>query len=51
MVDLHDAGEDEALDVGAEAADVSGELEGQHGDSPVGEIDAGATETGFLIEP
>ena len=34
----------------AQAANVGRELERQHGDGAVGEIDAGAAQTGFLIE-
>src|SRR5579859_3768294 len=38
-VDFHDAGEDEALDLRAERADVSGELKREHGHGAVRKID------------
>ena len=50
MVDLHGAGEHEAIDLRAQAANVGREFERQHGDGAVGEIDAGAAQAGFLIE-
>src|ERR1022692_2571619 len=50
VIDFHGAGEDEAVDLRAQAADVGREFERQHGDGAVGEIDAGAAQTGFLIE-
>ncbi len=50
MIDFHDAGEDEAIEVRAQAADVGREFQRQHGDGAVGEVDAGAAEAGFLIE-
>ena len=50
VVDFHDAGEHEAVEVRAEAADVGREFERQHGDGAVGEVDAGAAKAGFLIE-
>ena len=50
VVDLHDAGEHEAVEVRAQAADVGGEFERQHGDGAVGKVDAGAAQAGFLIE-
>jgi len=36
--------------VRAQAADISGEFERQHGDGAVGEVDAGTAQAGFLIE-
>jgi hypothetical protein len=50
VIDFHDAGEDEAVNLRAEAADVGREFERKHGDRAVGEVDAGAAEAGFLIE-
>src|SRR5579863_542854 len=50
VIDLHDAGEHEAIEVRAKAADVGGELEGKHGHGTIREIDTGTTQTGFLIE-
>src|SRR5208337_4265432 len=50
VVNLHGAGEHEAVDFGAQAANVGREFERQHGNGAVGEIDAGAAQTGFLIE-
>jgi hypothetical protein len=50
VVDFHDAGEDEAVEVRAQAADVCRQFEREHGDGAVGEVDAGAAEAGFLIE-
>ena len=50
MVDLHDAGKDEAVEVRAQAADVGREFERKHGNGAIGKIDAGAAQAGFLIE-
>ena len=50
MVELHDAGEDEAIFRGAEAADVGGELLRQHGDGAIGEVDGGAAQARFEVE-
>src|ERR1019366_7699657 len=50
VVDLHGAGEHQAVDLWAQAANVGREFERQHGDGAVGKIDAGAAQTGFLIE-
>ena len=49
-VELHDAGEDEAIFRGTQAADVGGELLRQHGDGAIGEVDGGAAQTGFKVE-
>ena len=49
-VELHDAAEDEAVFVRAQAADVGGELLGQHGDGAIGKVDAGAAQARFEIE-
>ncbi len=49
-IELHDATEDEAVFVGAQAADVGRELLRQHGDGAIGEVDAGAAQAGFEIE-
>ena len=49
-VELHDATEDEAVFVGAQAADIGRKLLRQHGDGAVGEVDAVAAEAGFEIE-
>ncbi len=49
-VDLHDAGEDEAVFVRAEAADVGGELLREHGDGAIGEVDGGAAQAGLEVE-
>ncbi len=48
MVDLHRAREHEAIHLRAQAANVGGKLERQHGHSAVGKIDAGAAQTRFL---
>ena len=50
VIDLHDAGQDEAIDLRAQAADIGREFQRQHGNGAVGEVDAGAAEAGFLIE-
>src|ERR1019366_624149 len=44
------AGEHQPVHLRAQAANVSRELERQHGNGAVGEIDAVAAQTGFLIE-
>src|SRR5580658_1372465 len=49
VIDLHDAGEHETVDLRTQAANVGREFQRQHGDGAVGEIDAGAAQTGFLI--
>ena len=49
-VDLHEAGEDEAVFVGAQAADIGRELLREHGDGAVGEVDGVAAQAGFEIE-
>ena len=49
-VELHDAAQDEAVFVGAQAADVGRELLRQHGDGAIGKVDAGAAEAGFEVE-
>ena len=49
-IKLHDATEHEAVFVRAKAADIGGELLRQHGDGAIGEVDAGAAQTGFEIE-
>src|ERR1017187_904087 len=43
-------GDQKPVHLRAQAANVSREFERQHGDGAVGEIDAGAAQTGFLIE-
>ena len=50
IVDMHEAGEDKAVFIGAEGAHAGGELRGEHGDGAVGEVDAGAAEAGFEVE-
>ena len=50
VIDLHDAGEHEAIELRAQAADVGGEFEREHGHGTIGKVNAGATQTGFLIE-
>ena len=50
MVNLHDAGKHEPVDVRAQAADVGRKLERQHGHGAIGEIDAGAAQPRLLIE-
>ncbi len=49
-VELHDATQDQAVFVGAQAADIGRELLRQHGDGAVGEVNAGAAQAGFKIE-
>ena len=49
-VDVHEAAENEAVFVGAKAADVGGELLRQHGDGAVGEVDGVAAQAGFEVE-
>ena len=48
--ELHEAAQDEAIFVGAQAADIGRELLGKHGNGAVGEVDAGPTEAGFEVE-
>ena len=48
--DVHLAGEGQPVDIGVEAADAVRERLGQHGDGPVGQIDAGAALVGLLVE-
>ena len=50
VVDFEQGGEDEAVGLGLERADVGGELEGQHGHGAVGEVDAGAAHEGFVVD-
>jgi hypothetical protein len=50
MIDFHDAGEDQAIQLWAQAANVGREFQGQHRNCTVGEIDAGTAEAGLLIE-
>ena len=50
MVDLHDAGKHEPVDMRAQAADVGRKLKRQHGHGAIGEINAGAAQPRFLIE-
>ncbi len=50
MIDLHYTGEDQAVDLRAQTANVGGEFEGQHGHGAIGEIDAGAAQAGFVVE-
>ena len=49
-IKLHDATEDQAVFMGAKAADVGGEFLRQHGDGAIGKVDAVAAQTGFQIE-
>ena len=49
-VDVHEAGEDEAVFVGAKAADVGRELLREHGDGAVGEVDGVAAQACFEVE-
>src|SRR5207248_10282317 len=39
VVDFHDAGENQAIEFGAQAANISGQLQGKHGNGTVREID------------
>ena len=50
MVDLHDARENEAVDLRAQATDVGREFEREHGDGAIGKINAGTAQASFLIE-
>src|SRR5579872_1996242 len=50
VVDLHDAGEHEAVELRAQAADVGREFEREHGHGAVGKVDTGAAQAGLLIE-
>ena len=50
MIDLHGAGKNQSIDFWAQAADVRREFEWQHRDGAVGEVDAGASQAGFLVE-
>ena len=50
VVDLHDAGEHQAIDLRTQAADVGGEFDRQHGHGAIGEVDGGAAQARFLIE-
>ena len=50
MVELHQRGEHQPVRMRHERADVGGELEGQHGDGAIGEIDAGAAQARFGID-
>ena len=49
-VELHEAAQDEAVFVGAQAADVGRKLLGQHGNGAIGKVDAGAAQACFEIE-
>ncbi len=49
-VELHDATEDEAVFIRAQAADVRRKLLRQHGNGAIGEVDAGAAQAGFEVE-
>jgi hypothetical protein len=49
-IELHDAAEHETVFVGAQAADVGGELLRQHGDGAIGKVHAGAAQARFEIE-
>ncbi len=49
-VDLHDAGHDQAIHLRTQRADVGGELDGQHGDGAVREINAGAADLGLAVD-
>src|SRR4029077_13065547 len=50
VVDFHDAGEDQTVEVRAQAADICRQFEREHWHGTVGEVDAGAAEAGFLIQ-
>ncbi len=50
MVDLHDAGKHEPVNMRAQAADIGRKLKRQHGHGAIGEINAGAAQPRFLIE-
>ena len=50
MIDLHDAGKHQAVDVRAQAADIGRKFERQHGHGAIGKVDAGAAQASFLIE-
>ena len=50
LVDLHEAGEDEAVFVGTQGAHAGRERGREHGDGAVGKVDAGAAEAGFEVE-
>ncbi len=50
MIELHDAGEHEPVEVRAQAAYVCRELERQHGHGAVGEVDAGAAQARFVVD-
>src|SRR5262249_2785414 len=49
-MDLHDTGEDQAFNLGPQAADVGRELERQHGHGAIGKIDGRPTLAGFFID-
>ena len=49
-VDLHEGGEHEPVDVRVQRADVGRELERQHRDGAVGEVDAGAAQAGLGVD-
>src|SRR5262249_48320027 len=49
-VDLHHAGEHQAVDLGAEAADVGREFKRKHGYGTVGEIDRGPATAGLVVD-
>src|SRR5262249_44620227 len=50
MVDLHEAGHHQSIQMGAQAADVGGKFQRQHGHGAIGEVNAGAAQARFLIE-
>ena len=50
MIDLHNAGHHQAVNLRAQAADVCREFQREHGHSAIGKVDAGTTQTRFLIE-
>src|SRR5579864_5561454 len=50
IVDFHDAGHDQAIDLRAQAADISGEFQRQHRHGTVRKINAGSPQACFLIE-
>src|SRR5882724_7576160 len=50
MVDLHDAGENQTLDMGAQTANIGGKLQWQHGHGAVGKINARTSQAGFSVK-
>ena len=50
VVDLHHAGQHQAIDLRAQAAQVGRKLHRQHGHGAVGEINRGAAQAGFEVD-